>query len=385
MLKKKIMAILPSVVLYGKERSNIEVYRLLNNNPNIELTILLNNKANNALKHALAEFRTYNLKIPVRTNKSFRIFKYIAGVIKSNIMLCYYLIKIRPDVIFINSEMTIYDFFLILYIVKIEIVYRIGDIPAYPQLMAYRLNSFMWNKIVVNKMSKIVSISNFIKSEVDNTGRCNNNDCVIYNYPPHRVRSCGDFEIAFKSASSLKVGYLGQILALKGVHVLLDAALDLVRSGKDVEFVFGGDLNIDSSYTNLLMQKLTATEHDKRVQFVGEIDNIESFFNQIDVLCVPTIWPEALGNVLVEAKKYKKPIIIFPSGGMPELIVHLESGYVCNDKTSKELVKAIEYYLDNREQLDIQSTNSFNSLNQLGITYSAFNKRWLNVFGINNV
>lgn len=384
MIKKKIVAILPSVVLYGKERSNIEVYRLLKNNPNVELTILLNSKANPALKSALAELNTYSLEIPVRAYKRFRFFKYVVGLIKSNILLCYYLIKIRPDVIFINSEMTIYDFFFTLYWVKAELVYRIGDIPAYPQLMAYKLNSFMWNKIVVNKMSKIVSISNFIKNEVEKTGRVNSNDCVIYNYPPYRERAGNDFVITFNSATSLKVGYLGQILELKGVHVLLDAALELVCSGKNVEFVFCGDLNVDSTYTNQLMQKLSSIKQTQRVQFLGEIDNIESFFKHIDVLCVPTVWPEALGNVLVEAKNYQKPVIIFPSGGMPELIEHLSSGYVCNGKTSEELIKAIDYYLNNREQLAIQGLNSYSSLTKLGITYSSFCEHWLNIFEINN-
>ncbi len=385
MRKKKILSILPSVYLYGKERSNIEVYKLLQENKNVDLFVLINRKASVPLKSALSQFDTFELDFPNRRHSRFRILLYFIGLIRSNVSLISYLLKIRPQVLFLNSEMNIYDFFITFILFRTITIYRIGDIPAYPQLMGYKFNSLIWKQFVINRISKIVSISNFIKNEVDQTGRNNSNDCVIYNYPPQRYENLSALNISFCSKKSLKIGYLGQILALKGVHILLDAAIKLIDKEEDVEFIFSGSLKNDIIYSDSLRSKLLTCKHPEKVQFLGEINNIKSFFDQIDVLCVPTVWPEALGNVLVEAKLNYTPVIIFPSGGMPELINHLYSGYLCKEKTSEELINAINYYIDNREQVRIQGNYSNASLDQLGITYANFKQQWYNIFELTDV
>lgn len=378
--KKKILSILPSTSLYGKERSNIEVYKILSSSESFDLIILRNDKASLSLKTELSKFKTYNLSIPIRNRQQFKIILYLLDVLWSNIQFIFYLLKIRPEIIFLNSEMNVYDFFIPLFLYRKKIIYRIGDIPAYPQLMGYRFNSFMWKKIVVNKVDTIVSISSFIEKEVHKTGRENKNDRTIYNYPPIRVENQNELDINFHSNDSLKIGYLGQILSLKGVHLLVDAAIELINQGENIEFVFAGDMELDSDYTSELLSKAQKSKGADRFHFIGEIENVKSFFEKIDILCVPTIWPEALGNVLVEAKQNSVPLIILPSGGMPELVDHLSNGYVCKDKTAKELFIAISFYLKNREVIPLQKINSNKSLESLGITYTNFIKRWREVF-----
>ena len=107
------------------------------------------------------------------------------------------------------------------------------------------------------------------------------------------------------------------------------------------------------------------------------------FFQHIDILCVPSVKQEPLGNVIVEAKKYSTPCVVFPSGGMPELISHKIDGYVCKAQTMDALLEGMDYYIQNKNIISIHSRNSYNSIQQLGIDRITFEKKWCDVF--NNV
>lgn len=374
---KKVLAIFPSIYLYGKERSNIEVFRILENDNKISLKILGDLRMRDNLKQSLSDFDVIFSTFPDRSNKRFKYIKYLISFIRINFKVAQLIIKNKPDIIYINNEMSIYDLFPILKLCKAEIIYRIGDIPAFPTLSGYKLNYYMWKTIVVKKITTIVSISQFIKNEVDKTGRNNRRDTVIYNYPPSRSES---IKINKNKNPQLTIGYLGQIRELKGIHILIDAVVILIKKGYFVKLMIAGDTNLFPEYSCFLKKKIKQEECDNSITFMGEISNVSQFFNQIDLLCIPTIWPEALGNVLVEAKQHYTPVIIFPSGGMPELVRHKIDGFICNDKNKEAIMEAISYYYNNNDILDKHGLNAFNSLSLFNIVKEKFEIRWREVF-----
>ncbi|MCM1140355.1 MAG: glycosyltransferase family 4 protein [Muribaculum sp.] len=379
-MRKKVLAIFPSIHLYGKERSNIEVFRILASYDNISLTIIANKFLSKNLLLNLKGFNVKFCKYPSRENKRYRYIRYLYRFLLTNIYFTFLLFRIRPDIIFLNNEMSIYDLFPVLYLTKSKLIYRIGDIPAFPSISAYKINSKLWQSIAVKKTDTIISISKFIKGEVEKTGRKSNNDKVIYNYPPSRNQS----EMAKQRTINkvLTIGYLGQIRELKGVHILIDATISFLEQGYDINLILAGDVNLFPEYSNKLLSKIKKKSLDQKISFIGEINDISTFFNKIDILCVPTIWPEALGNVLVEAKQYYTPLIIFPSGGMPELVRHEEDGYICKDISKESLIEAFFYYYNNHNEIIRQGINSYTSLRRLGIIKDAFVESWKNVFGI---
>lgn len=376
---KKVIALLPSLSFYGKERSNLEVFKIIAESN--ELLILYNKDCVPALKNQLRSFNACAITFPTREAKRYRFFKYFWGLLIANLRLFRICHSFNPDIIYLNSEMNVYDFFFLLKHTHAKIVYRLGDVPAYPTLMGYRFNSYMWKSIVVGKAHTIVCISHFIKSELEKTGRNSVNDKVIYNFPPQRdVLKITNMEKRYHADGILVIGYLGQIRELKGVHILVDAVIAAIKQGMKIILKIAGDLELYPEYSLLLKEKVERASLGTNIFFQGEISDISRFFSEIDVLCVPTIWPEALGNVLVEAKLYHTPIIVFPSGGMPELISHLEDGYICKYKTQKELIQSFNFYLNNKALIETQSEKSFESLEKLGITYKVFLAKWDAVF-----
>jgi glycosyltransferase involved in cell wall biosynthesis len=78
-----------------------------------------------------------------------------------------------------------------------------------------------------------------------------------------------------------------------------------------------------------------------RVRFIGEVGGSakRSLFARARGLLMPIRWDEPFGMVIVEALACGTPVIAFPEGAVPELIVHEKTGFLVNDV--REMSEAI--------------------------------------------
>ncbi len=376
----KILCFLASKYFYGKERSNIEVYSLLNEQDDYQLKVVYNEGADDKLKSYLSIFDTVPLKFPDRSIAKYKYLKYGYTSLRLNSKILTILVRFRPDYIFVNDERTFYDIGPSVYFFGGKVVYRIGDEPAFPQLSNYKFNAWIWKSIVLRKTDTFVYISEYIKGTVKATGRDSGKDVVIYNYPPRRKQVAKRANNKYISNSRPVVGYLGQVMQSKGVHLFVDAAIEIARKYEDVSFYVAGPLDYYVEYAENLVRKVSGAGFTDRIVFLGSIDDVQTFFGKIDVLVTPSLKEEPLGNVIVEAKKYSTPSIIFKSGGMPELITHGIDGFVCEDSTSVSIERGIEYYLQDASLIELHGQNAKDSIEELQIDYPNFSRKWLAVF-----
>ncbi len=70
-----------------------------------------------------------------------------------------------------------------------------------------------------------------------------------------------------------------------------------------------------------------------RVRFIGEVGGPakRSLFARARGLLMPIRWDEPFGMVIVEALACGTPVIAFPEGAVPELIVHEKTGFLVKD------------------------------------------------------
>jgi glycosyltransferase involved in cell wall biosynthesis len=101
------------------------------------------------------------------------------------------------------------------------------------------------------------------------------------------------------------VGYLGRLTDAKGVDVLL-AAID----GTEKRLIVAGEG--ESSYVDGLKAHASGD-----VEWRGQIDLAE-FFDEIDVLVVPSVWLEPFGLVVVEAARAGVPVLVANQPGLVE-------------------------------------------------------------------
>lgn len=378
---KKVLAILASSHMYGKERSNIEVYNLLKKNREVKFSVIANRKADDRLLQAMDNLSPRKIVCPDRHSPKHRLLTYAYTYIIGNVQLLCQLLRFRPDALMMCGEIDFYNFYPALLFYHGRILYRIGDAPSFEGLSFHAYNSHVWHKYILPRVTRFVCISRYIKKTIEDAGRDTTNDKIIYNYPPARRQVAATDESMYRQVPDDVVvfGYIGQIFEQKGVHHYIECALDILKDSPSSMFYMAGSLDLFPAYTAQL-KAMIPERYKENIVFLGEVDNIEAFFRHIDVLCVPSIKQEPLGNVLVEAKKYGKPCVIYPSGGMPELISHKVDGFVCRESSAAALLEGMRYYAFDKPLAVRHGEASLKSVATLGIDRENFERKWNEVF-----
>jgi glycosyltransferase involved in cell wall biosynthesis len=120
---------------------------------------------------------------------------------------------------------------------------------------------------------------------------------------------------------ALLIALVGRVEDQKGVDHLVRAARTVVAQVPAAHVVVVGD-----GTRRAEMERLTAdlglTDH---VHFTGWRHDLTDVMRSIDVLALPSRW-EAFGIVNLEAMAAAKPVVGFAVEGIPEVVVHGETG-----------------------------------------------------------
>jgi len=121
-----------------------------------------------------------------------------------------------------------------------------------------------------------------------------------------------------KEARAFTIGYIGRLVAEKGIGTLLAAIADLPNA----RLVLVGD----GALRDEIERWIAARQLTARVQRVPALphEEIARVLNTLDVLVLPSqttpTWKEQFGHVLVEAMASGVPVIGSNSGAIPEVI-----------------------------------------------------------------
>ena len=149
-----------------------------------------------------------------------------------------------------------------------------------------------------------------------------------------RVRERTDFlPVAADGMRPLRLLYVGQLVAGKGVRVLLEAAarlrvpftLTIVGAGRDER----------------LLRRRAASCPSGVVRFTGWQADVAPFFAAADVVVVPSLWNEPFCLSGVEALAAGVPVVAFDRGGIGDWLKPDETG-VFAPPTAEGLARALE-------------------------------------------
>jgi len=143
-----------------------------------------------------------------------------------------------------------------------------------------------------------------------------------------------------QSGSALRIGFAGTLVWHKGVHVLLEAAR-MLRGAFELQI--HGDPNLFPDY----MVRLKELAAGLPVRFAGGYAQEEaaSVFGQLDVLVVPSIWPENSPLVIHEAFMHGVAVVGAAIGGIPDLIRDA-GGLVYDSRSPAELTAVLQRLID---------------------------------------
>src|SRR4029077_1011946 len=83
---------------------------------------------------------------------------------------------------------------------------------------------------------------------------------------------------------------------------------------------------------------------DDKVRFLGHRDDVPRLLAASDLLVLPSLY-EGLPNVVLEAMRFRKPVVATAAPGTTEVVVDGETGLLVPVKTPTALAKAIRAVL----------------------------------------
>lgn len=147
-------------------------------------------------------------------------------------------------------------------------------------------------------------------------------------------------KLLWKPKEKKVVGFIGSLTPPKAPHTLVEA-FRFVTSKSELALLGPGD----PIYIKYL--KDISSEYKNPVSFLGFHNNVNQFLEQVDLLVVPSSHFESFGMVILESMRMKKPVVCTDFGGMKEVVVNGETGFVVPSKNIKAMGMAIDRLLRN--------------------------------------
>lgn len=145
--------------------------------------------------------------------------------------------------------------------------------------------------------------------------------------------------------------YVGRIIRHKGVHLMMQAWIDLQAEGVASNLmVIGSDPHAGYheffGLEKQIQNDSAIRDRYKRISWAAPKDLAEAMVSS-DLLVVPSIYPEAFGLVGVEALSLGLPALAFNVGGVSEWCVHGKTGMLLSDISVKSLRIALKEIIGN--------------------------------------
>jgi len=134
---------------------------------------------------------------------------------------------------------------------------------------------------------------------------------------------------AAKPPEDLTIGYAGALAAHKGVHLLLEAVRQLGWTRTRIRLAGKA---VDPAY----LVRLRELAKGLNVEYLGAVPSAKMIqvFGELDVLVIPSIWPENLPLVVLEALATGTPVLASRVDGIAELVTDSSYLFDVNDAES---------------------------------------------------
>lgn len=188
-----------------------------------------------------------------------------------------------------------------------------------------------------SKIDRFICVSDFQKNKIIDMGIDEKKLMTVHNFLPlyklnkTPIKENGDFFL-----------YLGRVEVEKGILVFME----LAKRRPNMKFVVVGD----GGYLLQAIDKKLKEKIDN-IEFVGKIesDKVDEYLQRAIALVVPSLWMETFGLVILEAFNYAKPVIASRQGGMTEIIMDKENGFLCDVGDADSFLKAVDYIYSNND------------------------------------
>lgn len=221
----------------------------------------------------------------------------------------------------------------------------------------YDLSTFIFNR--KNKyLSKLpitfIAPSNWMKKNLETSMMFRGNRCVVIpNTLDLNIFNDKDIDDVAKKlnyqkdfskihllfgAVVLKIPYKGLVFFTEALRRLWEEHNDVAK--KTVIHFIGADKCED---------EILKYYECKRWGYIVEQEKMACIYNMADILVFPTL-EDNLPGMVMESLACATPVVAFDTGGVSDMVVHKENGYIAQHGDSSDLLNGILWVIDNNKE-----------------------------------
>jgi glycosyltransferase involved in cell wall biosynthesis len=380
------------VLVSGMERMTFEVLRVLREH-GAEVHCILNNWENHRIRELVddigASWSTgyYWYRFDRHTRNPIRILQFAWDILRTSIGLLTDSRRFRVTHVLVPDHASVLrnaPALLILRCLKVPVFLRLANAPE-----RGKFYEVLWRRVLPLFVTRMVANSSFALERCREVNVPPRKLALIRNRvsrPPKRVGDATGLCDLVKVRKTLLC--VGQIAPFKGTQIAVEAALSIVANGVDLQLIVVGAIPVWPpefvSFMQTLRESVDASGYRDRVHFVGSRNDVLEIMKGSYMLLAPILQEETFGNVVLEAKSVGLPVVAFPRGGIPELVEHEKTGFLCSSLDSRGLVEGIEFFLREPDawRRSREECEAFFRREDHPYSAKAFSRAWLDLFSL---
>jgi glycosyltransferase involved in cell wall biosynthesis len=376
----RVVALLSSIELFGQEKGNIEVFKTLRSagaDLQVGVSAIEDGGQVGAYLREL-EFPTFRVPFGGQWSKTlFRrrpslIAASLTNVLRSTAVMARKCKSFRPTHVHLGTA-TAYSYVApALSRYYVPMVFRVGDEPP----LQSRPNLWLWRRCVA-RANAVIANCDFIRNRIlDASPTALPKLHRIFNLAP----SARSIPNVMRSATEKQhVVFVGQLAEHKGIVPFVDVAMSMVRQRSDVVFDIVGGSRSSGDLERSLRARVDQAGLQHGIRFHGYVQDPSSYFRTAAVHVAPSLFEDPSANVVLEAKRLGTPSVVFPSGGLRELVRHHVDGFVCREKTAAALTEGIRWFLDWPQRLSAARAAALEDHHER-FGAARFSAQWIQVY-----
>lgn len=257
----------------------------------------------------------------------------------------------KPDIIYSNTLAVLFGIFYAKK-TKTKHLWHVHEIIESPKVFTKT-----FKKLLAQKSNTAIVYNSYATQKFWSQPATKNKEQVIWNgieLPKTQLQNSEIVNIKTKifnaNEKDIIIALVGRISRWKGQQVLLEAFEKLKEETQNIKLVFIGSPPPNQvGFQIQLEEKIKEKNLETNVTIIPFTKNIEALWQSVDIAVVPSIEPEPFGLVAVEAMLAKKPVIAANHGGVAEIVVNNETGFLVKPNHINELKEALEKLINNQK------------------------------------
>ncbi|MCW4469156.1 glycosyltransferase family 4 protein [Flavobacterium sp. MFBS3-15] len=224
---------------------------------------------------------------------------------------------------------------------RLKHVWHVHEIIEHPKMIA---NGFAW---LLNRYANtVICISYACKDNLTKRQAGLEKKCVIIHNglqtEGEGMALTNQKEIFGFAPNDIVVTLVGRISRFKGHKWLMSSYIGYLRDTGIKLFIVGSTVPGQEFYLHELEEMIKDHQLENKVILLPFTKNMKAVWAATDIGVVPSTEPEPFGLVALEAMLAQKPVVASNHGGLTEIVVDNETGYLVHPGNEELLANAIK-------------------------------------------